>query len=36
MPKGKRLHTSDDVESYLAELKKELLQAIEQDKEILV
>lgn len=36
MPKGKRLNTSKDVEAYVDELKKELLQAIEQNKEILV
>lgn len=36
LPKGKRLNSSNDVESYLNELKKELLQAIEEKKEILV
>lgn len=36
MPKGKRLNTSADVEVYVNVLKKELLKAIEQDKEILV
>jgi hypothetical protein len=36
MPKGKRLATSNDVESYMALLKVELLQAIEDEKEILV
>ena len=36
MPKGKRLHSSNDIEAYINELKTLLLQAIEQDKEILV
>jgi hypothetical protein len=36
MPKGKRLHSSDDVDAYIDELKMKLLKAIEQDKEILV
>ena len=36
MPKGKRLHNSNDVEEYLKELKRKLIQAIEENKEILV
>jgi hypothetical protein len=36
MPKRKRLNNEKDVEEYLIELKRELIKAIEQNKEILV
>jgi hypothetical protein len=36
MPKGKRLNNTKDVEEYLVELRKKLIKAIEDNKEILV
>jgi hypothetical protein len=36
MPKGKRLNNTKDVEKYLVELRKKLIKAIEDNKEILV
>ena len=35
LPKGKRLSSREDVENYIEDLKRELLKALENDKEIL-